>query len=298
MSKILLVSALIWVYCSLSAKGQNVPPTTWQEHWFEHNQLLTRVFYDDDVAVYFDKDMNRSITWMNQYCGDMWRYCKKVYGDMDGGGNDHRLFAIFHQNKYSGGHPSYYFDASHDFRNVEDVGQDGSWANPTGWTLDATTHEVCHIVESTTNNAQGSPCFSLWRDSKWGEIFIYDVYVGLGKTTEATRFYNQVNANTDNFPRAGTHWFKDWFFPIWNQYGKSSVLSKFFQLMSQHFPKNGKTYARDMNWGEFVHFWSGAAGVDLKAQATTAFGWPADWETQYQKAKTDFPFPPSTWRAS
>ena len=59
--------------------------------------------------------------------------------------------------------------------------------------------------------------------------------------------------------------------------------------MSQNFPKNGKTYARDMNWGEFVHFWSGAAGADLRNQATIAFGWPSDWEQQFQQAKKDFP---------
>jgi len=209
---------------------------------------------------------------------------------MDGGGNDPRLFAIFHQNKYSGGHPSYYFDSSHDYRNVEDIGQTGSWDNATGWNLDATTHEVCHIVESTTNNAQGSPCFSLWQDSKWGEIFIYDVYFGLGRTDDVTRWYNQVINNVDNFPRAGTQWFKNWFYPIWRMYGQSSVLSKFYQLMAQYFPKNGMKYSRDMNWGEFVHFWSGAAQKNLKAQATTAFGWPNDWETMFQKARSDFPF--------
>jgi hypothetical protein len=45
-----------------------------------------------------------------------------------------------------------------------------------------------------------------------------------------------------------------------------------------------------MNWGEFVHFWSGAAGVNLKALATAAFGWPAEWETQFNNARTQFPF--------
>jgi len=29
---------------------------------------------------------------------------------MDGGGGDPRLFSIFHQNKYGGGHPAYYFN--------------------------------------------------------------------------------------------------------------------------------------------------------------------------------------------
>jgi len=283
------IFSLILFY-SLLATGQPVPPPTWREHWFEHNQLLTRVFYDNDVAVYFDDDMNRSIVWMNQYVGDLWRYTKNVYGNMDGGGNDNRLYAIFHQDKYGGGHPSYYFDGSHDYRNVIDLGQTGSWSTPTGWNLDATTHEVCHIVESTTNNAQGSPCFGLWRDSKWGEIYNYDAYVGLQRSSDATRWYNQVINNVDDFPRAGTQWFKNWFYPIWSQYGRSKVLSDFFKLMSQYFPKNGQRYSRDMNWGEFVHFWSGAAQKNLRPLATSAFGWPANWEQQWQTARSTFPF--------
>jgi len=96
--------------------------------------------------------------------------------------------------------------------------------------------------------------------------------------------------NSDDYPVKGTHWFKNWFFPIWSQYGKSAVLSKFFKLMSQYFPKNGKTYSRNMNYGEFVHFWSGAAQKNLKAQATIAFGWPSDWDTMFRKAQSDFAF--------
>jgi len=286
----ILLVAILLISSFLVSNCQGIPPATWQEHWFEHRQLLNRVFYDNDVAVYFDPDMNRSITWMNQYSGDVWRYCKRVYGLMDGGGNDNRMWAIFHQSKYSGGHPAYYYDPSHDYRNVIDLGQDGSWEDDDGWNLDATTHEVCHIVESTTNNAQGSPCFPLWRDSKWGEIFNYDVYVGLGRTNDVSRWYNQVDNNVDDFPRPGTRWFRNWFYPIWNQYGRSVALSRFFQLMSQYFPKNGMRYSRDMNWGEFVHFWSGAANTNLKALATNAFGWPTSWENMWQQARTDFPF--------
>jgi hypothetical protein len=34
---------------------------------------------------------------------------------------------------------------------------------------------------------------------------------------------------------------------------------------------------------------SGAAGTNLKELATTAFGWPADREAQFNKARADFP---------
>ena len=45
-----------------------------------------------------------------------------------------------------------------------------------------------------------------------------------------------------------------------------------------------------MNWGEFIHFWSGAAGVSLKPLATAAFGWTSTFETQFNQARIDFPF--------
>jgi hypothetical protein len=270
--------------------GLPTPPFTWQEHWFEHNQLVSRKFYDNDLVVYFDSDMDQSITWLNTYVGDAWRYSKQVYGNMNGGATDQRLWAVFHQNKYAGGHPSYYFDASHDNRNVIDLGQNGSWASPTGWALDATIHEIGHVVESTTNNAQGSPAFPLWGDSQWCVIYQYDVYVALGWTSEATRWYNSQINSAASYPRANTYWFRDWFYPIWNNHGKSAVLAKFFRLLSQYFPKNGQRYSRNLNWGEFVHFWSGAAGVNLKSRATTAFGWPAEYEAQFNQARIDFPF--------
>jgi len=266
------------------------PPLTWQEHWFEHNQVVSRVFYDDDVVIYYDNDMDRSVTWLNSYVGNAWRYSKQIYGNMNSGAIDQRLWSVFHQNKYGGGHPSYYWDGSHDFRNVIDVGQNGSWANATGWPLDATIHEIGHIVESTTNNAQGSPSFPLWGDSQWCVIYQYDVYVALGWNSEAQRWYNQQISSSASYPRANSFWFRDWFYPIWNTYGKSAVLARYFRLLSQYFPKNGQQYSRNLNWGEFVHFWSGAAGVNLKPLATTAFGWPADWETQFNQARIDFPF--------
>jgi hypothetical protein len=283
MKKIIYTFFLISIVQTVIAQ---TPPATWQEHWFEHNQLLNRKFYDNDVAVYYDNDVSNSITWPNTFLGDVWRYTKSVYGNF---GTDPHLFAIFHTNKYSGGHPSTYFDASHDNRNVIDVGP-GPWTSGTGGDLDITTHEVAHIVEGASKGIHGSPAFPIWGDSKWAEIFIYDVYLALGKTSEATRWYNQMQNTTDNFPVAGTHWFRDWFYPIYNNYGGTQVLNRFFQMLAQYFPKSGNSYSRDMNWGEFIHFWSGAAGVSLKPLATAAFGWTSTFETQFNQARNDFPF--------
>ncbi|WP_225860242.1 MULTISPECIES: hypothetical protein [Chitinophaga] len=263
------------------------PPATWQEHWFEHNQVVSRVFYDNDVAIYFDNDVSRSITWPNSFVGDVWRYTKRVYGSF---GSDPTLFAIFHTGKYSGGHPSTYFDGSHDFRNVIDLGSNASnaWTSGSGNDLDITTHEVAHIVEGASKGIKNSPAFGIWGDSKWAEIFIYDVYLGLNRSADATRWYNIVNNATDNFPRAGTRWFRDWFYPIYQIRGTTG-LNNYFQLLATHFPKSGNAYSRNLNMGEFIHFWSGAVGRNLKAQATTAFGWNSTYEIQFNNARRDFP---------
>jgi len=285
--KIFQIAAMVAALASPFANAQETPPLTWQEHWFEHNQLVTRVFLDADIAVYYDNEVDRNITWMNKFAGDVWRYTKRTYGDF--GGKPH-LYAIFHAYKYGGGHPSTWWDAHHDYRNVIDIGQAGDWHSQAGWNIDVIAHEISHIVELGSKGVHGSPAFGLWGDSKWAEIFNYDVYVNLGMTSVAQSNYNDLITKQDNFPRAGTYWFRDWFYPIYSQYGGNKVLNRYFELLAQHFPKNGNNYSRSMNWGEFVHFWSGAAGVDLKPLATNAFGWPSEWEAQYNKAKADFVF--------
>ncbi len=261
------------------------PAATWQEHWFEHDQLLHLSYYNDDVAIYYDKDMDTTVTWPDSYETALWCYVKSVYGNF---GKENRLYCVYHEGKYAGGHPSTYFDSSHDYRNVTDCGP-GPWSDSTGYNLDEVTHECGHIVEGASNGVHGSPAFALWEDSKWNEIFIYDVYIGLHMNTQAVRWYQQMQTQTDNFPAPNTQWFKNWFYPIWKNYGNNKVLAKFFKLLSLYFPRNGNEYARDMNWGEFVHFWSGAAGVNLKGQAAKAFGWPADWQTEFLQAQKDFP---------
>jgi len=260
-------------------------PTTWQEHWFEHVQEVTRKAYSSDVGVYFDDDMNpAALTWINNLTTAVWQYTKQEYGSF----SNPRLAAIFHEGKYGGGHPATVFDDSHDYRNVIDIG-DSNWTAMTDWQRDVILHEIGHIVEFGSHGVKNSPAFYLWGDSKWAEIFEYDVYVGLGLTADANRVYNSFINTVDNFPRANTYWFRDWFFPIWQNYGQTQALTNFFELLAEHFHQYNGDYARDLNWGEFVHFWSGAAGVNLKPLATAAFGWDATWEQQFIQAQIDFP---------
>lgn len=312
MKKTLILITLLSIFASCSKKtviipkttpvkaDANAPAATWQEHWFDHVQLVNRVFYDTSVVVYFDKDVHADITWPNKYMAQAWDYTKKTYGNF---GKDSRLYVVFHAGKYSGGHPSTYMDASHDYHNVTDCGSNDpdAWTTGTGNDIDLTTHEIGHIVEGASKGVHGSPAFPIWHDSKWMEIYQYDVYLGLGRDDDAVRWSNMKLSTTDDFPRTGTHWYRDWFLPIYTQHGKTAALNNFFTLLAKYFPKhtynngveNFPEYSRDLNLGEFIHFWSGAAGADLKQLALNAFGDKDEqgnnWATQLEQAKKDFP---------
>ena len=270
--------------------ASGAPPLYWQERWLDHRQYLTRVGYNDDVAIYYDNNMERTITWPLAFMTDVWKYTKSVYGDF---GKENRLYCVFHRKNYSGGRTGNIFDENDDYRSLADVATDGSFEKPVEWNIDAIVHEVGHVVEGSAYGVHESPAYTVWGDSKWAEIFQYDVYMGIGKPAEAERLKALYMEQSDNFPVEGTKWFKNWFWPIYNTYGKSKVLASYFKLLSIHFPKktisSGVEYTRRMNLGEFIHFFSGAAGVNLKAQATTAFGWSTTTDAQFTKARTDFP---------
>jgi hypothetical protein len=269
-----------------SPGGMGVAPATWKEHWFEHEQTLQLVDQNEWVVLYFDDAVNRTnTTWLLPFLTRVWQYTVAQYGQFTDGRRDGRLYAIYHQGRYSGGHPSTYFDASHDHRNVSDVGPgpypEGAWA--------ISTHEVAHIVEGASRGVQGSPAFGIWGDSKWAEFYQYDLYVALGMSAEAKRVHDEFSRKSDSFPRAGSYWFRDWFYPLWKDHGGVRVMVDYFKLLAQHFRKNGTRFGNGMNMGEFVHFMSGAAGTNLKARATTAFGWSDSREAEFVKAQRDFP---------
>ena len=264
------------------------PPKTWKEHWFEHEQVVKLVDFDDQVAIYFDDGVKVEDTnWIKPFMSRAWRYTKATYGPF--GDPKGRLFAIFHQGRYGGGHPSTFFDASHEYRNVTDCGT-GSWDQTS---VDLPSHELGHIVEGANNGVHESPGFDLWHDSKWIELYQFDLYVGLGMKGEAQRVFDKFSNQTDDFPKANTHWFRDFFYPAWRDHGKSKLMANFFRLLAANFPQvpenNHPKYARKLNWGEFIHFMSAAAGRDLRPLARKAFDWPADREAQFQTARVEFP---------
>ncbi|PWV54292.1 putative secreted protein (Por secretion system target) [Chitinophaga sp. S165] len=263
----------------------NVVPAQWQEHWAGHTELLSLVYANSSVNIWFDDAVSRSATWMNQDFTDVWEYVKDNYGSF----SDPKLNMVFHSEPgYSGGHPAVVFDADHDYTNAGDLG--GSWEAREGWNLHASIHEVGHIVEGGSKGIHNSPSFPIWGDSKWAEIFIYDVMKRLGWSADAQQAYNDFVVKQESFPKPGTYWFKNWFYPIYDRADSSAALNRYFDLLAQYFPQHNGEYTRDLNLGEFVHFWSGAAQFSLEAQADTAFGWSKDLEMQFKQAQIDFPF--------
>ena len=269
-------------------RGIAAPPDSWQEHWFDHRQLLRLYYTDDDCAIYLDPNVRRAEAgWLPGYIGDVWRYSKATYGEAFG--PDPRIYSVHHAGRHGGGHAGYYVSPVHDHHNISDCGLD-SWRqrlNPLAPELPA--HEIGHSVEGANNGTHGSPAYEVWGDSKWAEFFIYDVYTALGMNRDARRVQRQFTSNADSFPRPGTRWFRDWFYPLWRDCGQAAVMDRFFRLLAAHFPQEpDRTYTRRLNWGEYIHFTSGAAAADLSPQARRAFGWNPEWTVQLEQARDQF----------
>ncbi len=277
------------------------PPLTWQEHWGYHQLLVSRVFNDENVVAYYDDSMPRTLTWPYKTLSDSWAYLKKTYGTI---GPDPHIYLIAHgiidsESKLGGGHPAGYFDPSHDYRNVLDCGLGpDDWKYPTAQAIGIPIHEIGHIITGNTHGVNGSPSDAIWGDSKFMEIFIYDVYLNIGRKDEADRLYHQMLTQDPYTPfpgmiYPGVRWFQDWFYPLYSQYGKGALLNRYFGVLADNYPQINHVFTRnrDMNLGEFVHFWSGATGVNLQDQAALTFDafWDESAVAQFKQAQVDFP---------
>ncbi len=210
------------------------PPSTWQEHWFDHRQLLRLYHDDEDCAIYTDPDVRLAqVRWLPGYIGQAWRYSKATYGDAFG--PDPRIYSIHHAGRHGGGHAGYYVSPVHDHRNVSDCGLD-SWREGNALAPELPAHEIGHTVESANNGTHGSPAYEIWGDSKWAEFYIYDLYTALGMRRHARRVHRQFIGNADDFPRPGTRWFRDWFYPLWRDCGQAAVMARFFSAAGRALP--------------------------------------------------------------
>lgn len=276
------------------------PPQSWVETgWYGgHNRTLTRRPLDTHIAMYADEFVSpqSSIDWLRPILDAAWGYAKTKYGSF----SDPYLYVIANQDNVFVGHPytvagvQYASEASAFYRNVV-FSPRTDWTNQQDdWFVASFTHEMGHIVESNNNAVFGSPAFQTWGDSKWAEIFQWDVYENVASllpTGFKDRAWAELNQNTDD---DGIYWFRDFWFPIYaNQVGGTrsgaAQLDRFFELMAQYLPQVNTRYAKDLNLGEFIHFMSGAAGVNVEAQAKVAFRWNSDTAVQLATAQQMYP---------
>lgn len=276
------------------------PPKTIVDGVREGNPVVTRVYYDDQIAVYFGEGMDPTVNWMNAYIRDAWVYMKKTYGAF---GPDPRIYVVAHENPaYDYATVNTRFDAGFGYRNVIDLGGSWDWNRPEQVNFEVITHELAHIVEGGSKDTKESPSFEFWSDGPWPEVFIYDVYRALGKDAWAKAWFDRMQANTNGhfFGDGQYYFFRDWFYPIYKNYGGAAVFDRYFTLLSQCFPKldteveggrAAKAYARRATYGEVLHFFSGAARTNLKAQYTKAFGWDAQVQREFAEAQRTFACP-------
>ncbi|WP_437797926.1 fibronectin type III domain-containing protein [Sorangium sp. So ce693] len=284
----------------------NTPPLSFVENgWYGgQNRTVTRTYSDAHIATYFDQYVPNptGVTWVNPIISEAWAYAKDTYGSMV----DPILYVIGNQDDAPGDEGSDAYDAagvvyaSSDeasyrniiFTNTED------WSVPDyGWALQSLIHEMGHIVESNNNGIAGSPAFNAWGDSKWADIFGYDVHLHLTTTPSnmASQFYEEMLLKTDDY---GVHWFRDWLYPLYaGEFGNTAAdhkgsrfLAGFFELLAEHLPTINSRYGgRPLNLGEYIHFCSGAAGVDLEDEARLAFRWTPRLELELARAQSEFP---------
>jgi hypothetical protein len=260
----------------------DAPPRVFEESWNGHNQVLYREFFDSNTAVYYDEEVNREVLWTRNFTSDAWEHVQRNYDNFD---DEDILYSVFHSENveaFSGN----IFDESTQNNFLIDLTLPGEEFSSAG--TDAILKILSELVETSAFGVDGSPASAIWKDA-WSEIFIYDTYLELGMEEEAQRIYDAVLESSQSYPVADTYWFRDWFYPIYNTYAGGVTLNNFYRSLSDNFSRQGDAYERDLNMGEFVHFFSGAVGEDLQIMAEEAFGWSDDWQQELLQARTDFP---------
>lgn len=296
--------ASAWVTTNASTPAAQPPPATWTETgWYEgHDRLLTLRPQDSDIAMYTDPFVTpTSVDWLRPILNQSFQFAKAAYGSL----SDPLLYVVAEQDGrpedvndiYGTGGIVNVSSSEAYYRNIV-FAASADWTDQErAWNIDALTHELGHIVEFNNNGWFESPSYSAWGDSKWCEIFLWDVFAH-STTLPAgwvERTFTEMSNAIDDY---GNHWFRDFTYPLYQgQVGNtdpnrkgSALYSRYFQLLAQYLPKLDSTYGeKQMTVGEFIHFMSAAAGVNLEAQAKLAFPWTPELELQFANAQLQFP---------
>jgi len=248
---------------------------------------MKRIYLSDEVAVYVSSNIDSSsVSWLFPFYDDIWRNTKRVYGNF---GPDPFL-RVFLTKTNSGSVCTPGVFADGDQQNAIRCTGNFDMTPGQGYLTDASIHELSHNVENFANGVCYSPSWGIWKDSMWAPIFIYDTYLNLNNQTWAQAAYNEFSRQIVDYPNAGSDWWNKWWMPIYTRYGGTKVLQTFFKLLAANVPKKGNCYNYQLNIGEFVWFWTGAAqGASLTSFAADAFKLQPGWLDQYEAAKLKFP---------
>lgn len=260
------------------------PPRGIVEKWNNHSDLLNRKYFDSYIAVYYGDEVNREIEWPYTFISDSWKFVIDNYGNFGDEGS--RLYAAIHQDLNSDSYISTYFDEISNFQSLIDISLEGGEIDTNN--KDKIVFLIEKLVENSVKGVKGAIGEELWKD-QFAKIFVYDMYKAVGLDDDAQRIYNNAITEEVSYPSANTFWFKDWFLPLYETYNGTVIFSNFYKLLSEKYPLEGNSYARDLNLGEMIHFFSGASGVDLQPLAETAFGWNNEYEELLFQAKAKFP---------
>lgn len=258
------------------------PSSTWLK------QLEAANYYkpvnEDRLVIYFDHDVlsPQNILWPISFTRNMWESIIMMYGNF---GPENRLHIVFRGRPLSTDlNFSSYLDSNRGYINAVEIGS-------TDWSLENSTNTdliTRNLAELVSQNAKGIryPAY----ESGWSDIFVYDLYQRVNRNEDRDRWEAYVKTEKEN-NIATIPMFSQWYLPIYTRHGTGSALNRFFVAREQNFPRlstDNSTFSRTMNRGEFVHFWSGAAGANLTNLAATVFGWGDLLSELYQKAREDF----------
>lgn len=263
--------------------GGPEPAPTWKEHWYEHTQPLTRVYYDDCIAMYFDPDVDPAAKdWLVTFLDRSWSYSLATYGKM---GNE-RIYVVVHQGRFFGGHSSTFVEASHDGHATIDMGLD-VW---TDGSYDLPAHLLGFLVDTEGAHTKfGAPKSEHYGNEGFPLLYKYDLYQALGLSDVAAQALSDFSNISNSQPYPNTFWFRDWFYPIWRDYGGAKTFANYETLLQKYYPAGADLWMPTMNYGQYFHFMSGAAGTDLVPLAKKAFMWHPDFDDEIATAKVDFP---------
>jgi hypothetical protein len=291
-----------------------VNAVTPKEEWIERWENLNLWIFDTPVTVVKVKQIGNVAFYMLEkdnvdmvdnlyynFYAQNWDYVFNTYGDAL---SDRRLHVFLFPLDDGGGLASIY-DYRSDaggYRNMVYIKANKAWfknRSESGYIYDVMAHELCHIVEGVGGGYSGSMFYPVWGDSKWAEILQYDLFKNLESPRAATWHYDFTHGSGGcdyPDPERTSYWYRDFLYPTYEAYGQTALLQRFWKLLGQYYRhKDGNFQGSPVNpggrgnLGELIHFWSAAAGTNVKQHAVDAFGWNDQFEMWLQHAKVDYP---------